>query len=77
MNRSFTRSFAVTAFVTLLVGCDNKETASKLEDEAKPKQDENIVNLAEANLELVTIKTEPALKGGPRVNIKDRRPCKR
>jgi multidrug efflux pump subunit AcrA (membrane-fusion protein) len=70
MNRSFTRSFAVAVFVALLVGCDNKETANKKEDEAKPKQDENIVNLAKANLELVTIKTEPALKGGLELILK-------
>jgi multidrug efflux pump subunit AcrA (membrane-fusion protein) len=70
MNRSFTRSFAVAVFVALLVGCDNKETATKKEDEAKPKQDENIVNLAKANLELVTIKTEPALKGGLELTLK-------
>jgi multidrug efflux pump subunit AcrA (membrane-fusion protein) len=70
MNRLITRSFAITAFVALLVGCDNKETANKKEDEAKPKQDENIVNLAKANLELVTIKTEPALKGGLELTLK-------
>jgi multidrug efflux pump subunit AcrA (membrane-fusion protein) len=70
MNRSITRSFAITAFVALLVGCENKETANKKEDEAKPKQDENIVNLAKANLELVTIKTEPALKGGLELTLK-------
>jgi multidrug efflux pump subunit AcrA (membrane-fusion protein) len=70
MNRSITRSFAITAFVALLVGCENKETANKKEDEAKPKQDENVVNLAKANLELVTIKTEPALKGGLELTLK-------
>ena len=70
MNRSIIRSFAAAVFIALLVGCDKKETASKQEDEAKPKQEENIVNLAKANLELVTIKTEPALKGGLELTLK-------
>jgi multidrug efflux pump subunit AcrA (membrane-fusion protein) len=70
MNRSIIRGFAVAVFIALLVGCDKKETASKQEDEAKPKQEENIVNLAKANLELVTIKTEPALKGGLELTLK-------
>jgi multidrug efflux pump subunit AcrA (membrane-fusion protein) len=70
MNRSIIRGFTAAVFVTVLVGCDKKETASKQEDGTKPKQDENIVNLTKANLELVTIKTEPALKGGLEMTLK-------
>ena len=70
MNRSIIRGFAAAVFIALLVACEKKETASKQEDEAKPKQEENIVNLAKANLELVTIKTEPALKGGLELTLK-------
>ena len=76
MNRSIIRGFTAAVFVAVLVGCDKKETASKQEDGAKAKQDENIVNLTKANLELVTIKTEPALKGA-RVDVKSRGSCKR
>jgi multidrug efflux pump subunit AcrA (membrane-fusion protein) len=70
MNRSIIRGFAASAFVAVLVACDKKEPASKQEDGARPKQDENIVTLTKANLELVTIKTEPALKGGLEMTLK-------
>ena len=53
-----------------MVGCEKKETASKQEDEVKPKQDENIVTLTKANLEHVTIKTEPVLNGGLEMTLK-------
>jgi len=70
MNKFIILGFAVAIFTALLVGCEKKETASKQEDEVKPKQEENIVNLAIANLELVTIKTEPALNGGLEMTLK-------
>ena len=39
MNRSIIRGFVAAVFVVMLVGCDKKETASKEQDEVKPKQD--------------------------------------
>jgi multidrug efflux pump subunit AcrA (membrane-fusion protein) len=70
MNRSIIRGFVGAVFVAALVGCDKKETTSKEQDEAKPKQNVNIVALTKENLELVTIKTEPALKGGLELTLK-------
>jgi multidrug efflux pump subunit AcrA (membrane-fusion protein) len=61
MNPSIIASFAVAIVFAALVGCEKKEAANKEEERAKPK--ENVVTLAKENLELVTIKTEPALKG--------------
>jgi len=70
MNPSIISSFAVAIFLAALVGCERKETASKEEERAKPTREENVVTLAKENLELVTIKTEPALKGDLQMTLR-------
>ena len=55
----------LTAFLLLavaLAGCGKKDEAANAKPESKPeaKREENIVTLTKANLENVTLKTEPA-----------------
>jgi hypothetical protein len=59
MNRSIIRGFVGAVFVAALVGCDKKETTSKEQDEAKPKQNVNIVTLTKENLESSQSKPSP------------------
>ena len=68
MNPSIIFGFAI--FFAALVGCEKKETTSKEEERAKPKPEENVVTLAKENLELTTIKTEPALKADLQMTLK-------
>jgi multidrug efflux pump subunit AcrA (membrane-fusion protein) len=70
MNQLIIRGFVATIFFAVLVGCEKKETVAKEEERTKPKQDEGIVTLTKENLELVTIRTEPALKGSLQMTLR-------
>ena len=70
MNPSIISGFAVAIFFAALVGCEKKETVGKEEERAKPKPEENVVTLTKENLELITIKTEPALKSDLQMTLR-------